>query len=231
MTMPALAAASGCLSSGAKRRGHVPQRAALSLITLFVAASMSDARAESYVGIGVGSFDGPDQFDARSRGFDIHGGWQLREHLAIEAGLIDQEGDIELSQAGVPWSDGLVDYRWRALHIGPRFSIALGPRWQASAGIALAHVSLERELLGAVVDDGGVPTLRRVGDLREDSLGVVGTLGIGYALTSQQQLRLDYRRLDAGLSQRCEGTELIRCDLAGNETADGLTLIWSVRFR
>jgi hypothetical protein len=230
MTMYASAAAPGCLSPATKSRDRATQRAAFSLLSLLVVASVSDARAGSYVGIGAATFDGPDQFDASSRGFDLLGGWQLREHLAIEAGILAQEGDIELSLAGASLPDGVVDYRWRALHVGPRYSMALGPRWHASAGLALAHVSLERELLGAVVDAGGT-TLRRVGEMRQDSLGVLATLGVAYELTSQQRLSLDYRRLDAGLSQRCEGTQIIRCDLAGNETVEGLSLRWSLRFR
>lgn len=201
-------------------------------ITALSLSTLRPAHAESYAGIGVATFDGPTRFDQRSRGLSLHAGWRWQPQLAIEAGLIDQRGDIELAVVNQPL--GQVRHRWRAAHAGMRWFLPFGERWHASAGLSAAHVESERDLLvvTTIINDLDTPILSVTRHSRSNSSwGWLGRLGLGFDLTPSQRLSLDYQHLHAALKQRCRpATDGPECSHTRTGIG-GMHLSWSYAFR
>lgn len=205
------------------------------LCLLFAAGvATTTAHAGTWLGAGVASFGGAMGQDESSDGLEIFAGKDLRPWLAIEAGVIDQQGDylFVINQNEVI-PRHLTNYDWRAVHAGPRFNWALGDRWQVHAGIALAHVSSERSRIGATQDAAGVVTYFNDSSYQDASWGALGTFGVSFDVTPRQRLSLDFKRLHAGLGERCEYREEFggfECGKLDHQSADGITLAWSHRF-
>ena len=211
---------------------HVSARVSAISSLIAIAFVPSTSNAAAYVGAGVGAFDSPGYFDGSSKGAELTAGLELRPWLAIEAGVLEQKGENRYDDVPAEF----MEYEWRALYAGPRFSHALGERWQAHAGLALAHVGLEREEYGIFFDDAGDPVGYHEGGRRKNSSwGALARLGLAVDLTPRQRLSLDYRRLYAGLEEVCESyidehSNGIRCGLLRHRSMDGVSLTWSWRF-
>ncbi len=201
---------------------------------LAIAAVLPQAQAASYVGGGVAAFDGPAEFDDSADGFEFFAGFDLRPRLAIEAGVIDQGGRSDHYYYPDDFPNDLTEYRWRALHVGPRFSLPLGERFHVRAGLSLAHVSFERERAGVLLDEQGeIIGYESQGEFHGSGWGALASLGVAYDITPQQRLSLDFRRLHAPLRERCEqigDNGPFDCSFVEHQSTDGLSLAWSYRF-
>jgi len=212
-----------------KRRREL--RSLLAIAFLTVAASGA-ARAEAWLGIGAAAFDGAGNLDDASRGAQLIAGIGLRDWLALEAGLIDQSGDTHYPRIPSEFSE----YGWRALHVGPRVQWRLAERWRVHAGLALAHVSLDREHASFETVDMDTPyTIGEGVAHRDSSFGALARLGVSYDLTPRQSLALEWQRLHAGLQERCEPVSLgdvtgYECGHLGHAATDGAALSWRMRF-
>lgn len=213
----------------------IPSRCALVHLVLFafsIAAvfAPSVSQAEVFIGAGIAAFDAPGNRDSASKGFEFNAGLALRPWVAIEGGVLQQEGERNYGEIPVDLSE----YEWRALYAGPRLSHTFGGRWHLQAGLALAHVSLERETFGTLFQDGFPVEYYDEGVFRDASWGALARLGLAVDLTPRQRLSLDYRRLHAGLDQGCQffqddSGNGLRCELLRYRSTDGVSLAWSVQ--
>jgi hypothetical protein len=221
------AAAAGCLKfvSAARRVTLVS--------SLTFVAMLPQAQAATYVGGGIAAFDAAAEFDDSADGFEFFAGFDLRPKLAIEAGVIDQRGRSDYYFYPDDYSRDLTEYRWRALHVGPRFVLPVGERFQVRAGVSLAHVSFERERAGPIVEGGEIVGFESQGEYHGSGWGALASLGVAYDITPQQRLSLDFRRLHAPLRERCEqigDSGPFDCSFVEYQSTDGLSLAWSYRF-
>jgi hypothetical protein len=201
------------------------------MLAVFAVAACAPAvsQAATYAGLGIAAFDGAGPVDDRSDGFEVFAGTELRPWLAIEGGVLQQDGAQRYDDVPTHFTG----YDWRALYVGPRFNLALGERWQVHAGLALAHVAIERERAGVRYYDNDHVEYFDAGAYKDASWGALATLGLAVDLTPRQQLSLDYRRLHAGLDERCEydgQSDMWQCGLLRHGSADGIALTWSLRF-
>jgi hypothetical protein len=229
MTMTPSAAVPGCLASAPHRRRSTATFFRLALLVACMAGGAREADAETYAGVGVANFEGGGLFDSRSHGLDLYAGWTVRGPLSLHAGVIDQSGDYGFVTPSLP----RVDYGWRAWHLGPRWNVPLGERARLEFGIAAAHVAKDRDAVEALFgNDQQVIGVRTIGKYRQSHWGGLATIGLAADLGERHQLRFEYRRLHAGLDDRCESRDdgYLECGLASYTSVDGLGLSWSYRF-
>ncbi len=158
------------------------------------------------------------------------------KHATAAGGSVRRtRGDVDLSSFDLPRD--LVQHRWRALHTGLRWFLPLGERWHASAGLAAAHVEVEREdvVVTTYIAPGSSHYETHYSTRRSptrSSWGWIGRIGLGFDLTPAQRLLLDYQRLHAGLKQHCRfDAGYPDCDHTRSTSIDGVQLTWSYVFR
>jgi hypothetical protein len=198
---------------------------------LFLLLFAGAASAETYVGAGIASFGGATGWNDSSDGFEVFAGKEVRPWLDLEIGVIDQHGDYRVPGFEIEVPHGLTTYDWRAVHAGPRFHWQLGERWQLRAGVSLSHVSSERSRFGVTGTSNDDLTFFRTPSYQDSSWGALGTLAVSFDFTPSQRLSLDFKRLHGGLGERCESRSgVYECGMLDHQSADGLSLAWSVRF-
>lgn len=194
------------------------------ILVLTLALAATDARAEVlHVGgsLGAARFEGtadadrPDfvgpvpevisidgsPFESTESTWSVHGGWQIKRWLALEAGFSDLGNSGVEQIVGITSIPGVLQTRRRSIaieewQVAARFSVALSQRFSADWVVGLTRAQFDV--------DGSIPL--RLGpapffeieevpfESPDDETGLVWGFGFGWKLHERVRLGIEYRQ-------------------------------------